>query len=315
VAIAEEGKTKRSDALASVRVALARLRGTASVAELMQRATTELCRSCGFDRSVLFRVDGSELVAECAYFSGDPAGAQDFVVLAREVRPQLNHMLLETEMIRRERPVLVVDAENDPRTFKPLVAACATKSYVAAPIMPGGRVIGMLHADHRIRDLAVDEHDRELLWTFAEGFGYAVERMLLMERLETETAQIRQMARTATSLMDELRSTELDLSPAAGASNGHAANGSDDQIQAALERPVSAPPGLDGLLTRRELEVLELMAAGASNAEIAERLVISVGTVKSHVKHILRKLRAANRAEAVSRYFRLTAQSSQAGGL
>ena len=277
----------------------------------MQRATKELCLSCGFDRSVLFRVDGSELVAEAAYFSGDPAGAQDFVELARQVRPQLNHMLLETEMIRRERPVLVTDAENDPRTFKPLVQACATRSYVAAPIMPGGRVIGMLHADHRIRDLPVTEHDKDMLWTFAEGFGYAVERTLLMERLEAETAQIRQMAQTATSLIEELRLTELDLAPA-GTENG---NGSQDQIQAALERPAAVAPGLDGLLTRRELEVLELMAAGASNAEIAERLVISVGTVKSHVKHILRKLRAANRAEAVSRFFRLTSQTQQAGSL
>jgi DNA-binding CsgD family transcriptional regulator len=294
-----------------VRAALAHLRGASSVAELMQRATKELCRSCGFDRSVLFRVDGSELVAEAAYFSGDPAGAQDFVVLARQVRPQLNHMLLETEMIRRERPVLVTDAENDPRTFKPLVQACATRSYVAAPIMPGGRVIGMLHADHRIRDILVTEHDKDMLWTFAEGFGYAVERTLLMERLEAETAQIRQMAQTATSLIEELRSTELDLAPA----NGNGQNGSHDQIQAALERPAAVAPGLDGLLTRRELEVLELMAAGASNAEIAERLVISVGTVKSHVKHILRKLRAANRAEAVSRFFRLTSQTQQAGSL
>jgi LuxR family transcriptional regulator, regulator of acetate metabolism len=318
VARTEEGTHQRSDALADVRVALAHLRGAVSVGELMRRATTELCRSCGFDRSVLFRVDGSELVAECAYFSGDPAGAQDFVALAREVRPQLNHMLLETEMIRRERPVLVSDAEHDSRTFKPLVQACGTKSYVAAPIMPGGRVIGMLHADHRIRDVEVSEHDRDLLWTFAEGFGYAVERTLLMERLEAETAQIRQMAQTATSLMEELRSTELDLSPPAAGANGAgngSGNGTHDQIQAALERPMLLAPGLDGLLTRRELEVLELMAAGASNAEIAERLVISVGTVKSHVKHILRKLRAANRAEAVSRYFRLTAQASQAGGL
>jgi DNA-binding CsgD family transcriptional regulator/transcriptional regulator with GAF, ATPase, and Fis domain len=298
------------DALTNVRMALARLRGATSVTELMQRATAELCRCCGFDRSVLFRVDGSELVAECAYFQGDPAGAQDFVELARGVRPQLNHMLLETEMIRRERPVLVTDAENDPRTFKPLVQACATKSYVAAPIMPGGRVIGMLHADHRIRDVQVDERDRDVLWTFAEGFGYAVERTLLMERLEAETAQIQQMAQTAASLIEELRATELDLSPAASQSNG-----SDDHIQAALDRTVAAPLGLDGLLTRRELEVLELMAAGASNSEIADRLVISVGTVKSHVKHILRKLRAANRAEAVSRYFRLTAQAQNAGGL
>jgi len=44
------------------------------------------------------------------------------------------------------------------------------------------------------------------------------------------------------------------------------------------------------------------MAAGDTNGRIARRLVISEGTAKSHVKHILRKLGAANRAEAVSRW-------------
>jgi DNA-binding NarL/FixJ family response regulator len=58
-------------------------------------------------------------------------------------------------------------------------------------------------------------------------------------------------------------------------------------------------------MTRREREVLELMTSGATNTRIAEQLVISEGTVKSHVKHILRKLRASNRAEAVARYLQI----------
>ena len=64
---------------------------------------------------------------------------------------------------------------------------------------------------------------------------------------------------------------------------------------------------LMGLLTRREIEVIELMARGASNADIANELVIAESTVKSHVKHILRKMHAANRAQAVSCYMRLLA--------
>ncbi len=54
-------------------------------------------------------------------------------------------------------------------------------------------------------------------------------------------------------------------------------------------------------LSQRELEVLRLMAEGASNQAIAERLVITVGTVKSHINHILGKLNASNRTEAVAR--------------
>ena len=61
----------------------------------------------------------------------------------------------------------------------------------------------------------------------------------------------------------------------------------------------------EGLLTRRELDVLRLLADGNSNKAIAEALVISDGTVKFHVNSLLRKLHVANRAEAVSRYLRL----------
>jgi len=53
-------------------------------------------------------------------------------------------------------------------------------------------------------------------------------------------------------------------------------------------------------LTGRELEVLRLVATGFSNPEIAERLIVSVGTVKSHIHHIAGKLGATNRTQAVS---------------
>ena len=53
-------------------------------------------------------------------------------------------------------------------------------------------------------------------------------------------------------------------------------------------------------LTERELEVLSLLVEGLSNAEIAERLVVSIATVKYHVRGILSKLGASSRTEAVS---------------
>jgi DNA-binding NarL/FixJ family response regulator len=56
-----------------------------------------------------------------------------------------------------------------------------------------------------------------------------------------------------------------------------------------------------GLLTRREREVLGLVAAGLRNKEIARTLFISEATAKVHVQHILRKLGAKTRAEAAAR--------------
>jgi DNA-binding NarL/FixJ family response regulator len=64
----------------------------------------------------------------------------------------------------------------------------------------------------------------------------------------------------------------------------------------------AAPPAESDTddLTPREREVLGLVAQGATNAEVAERLVVSENTVKFHMKNILQKLHARNRAEVVA---------------
>jgi LuxR family maltose regulon positive regulatory protein len=58
---------------------------------------------------------------------------------------------------------------------------------------------------------------------------------------------------------------------------------------------------LDAPLSAREVEVVRLMAAGLSNQQIADELVIALSTVRTHTKHIYRKLETRGRVRAVAR--------------
>ena len=64
-------------------------------------------------------------------------------------------------------------------------------------------------------------------------------------------------------------------------------------------RPAPAPAALPDDLTPREAEVLSLVARGLSNREIAESLVVSEATVKTHINHVFAKIGARDRAQAV----------------
>lgn len=73
----------------------------------------------------------------------------------------------------------------------------------------------------------------------------------------------------------------------------------------AERRGGSAPPPVGGSLSRREIDVLRLVAAGYSNREIADALFLATGTVKNHVSNILLKLEVRDRTRAVLRALEL----------
>jgi DNA-binding CsgD family transcriptional regulator len=292
----ERDLSERLEVLARIRESMEQLHECKTREELIEAAPQELCRACGFSRALISRIRGSQWVPEV--YEAVPGMDPDEDVFrdwVEHTEIPLDHMLIETELIRRRMPALISDAINDPRTFKEIITRGRTAAYVAAPIIPDGRAIGFLHADKIGRD-PVTADDRDNIWTFAEHFGLLFHRAVLLERLAAQRAQLHEAFAEAEQVVGDLRDQEIEL--------GRTAHGIPEAAAAAaLFRP--AESRLDGLLTRREREVLELITSGATNVRIAEQLVISEGTVKSHVKHILRKLRVGNRAEAVSRYLQL----------
>ena len=283
-----------------IQEALGRLRDAGSVDVMIQRAPAEIAHACDVDRVVLFQIVDGRMVAEAFHVEGDAPRAAELLAFSREHPAPLGEQILEREMLRRRRPIVVRDAQNHPETYKPLVAPYGTAAYVAAPIMPEGRVIGFLHADRGIRrpgDIdGVDDLDRDALWAFAEGFGYAIERMQLIERLRTQAQDVRRLIAQTEAIVTEHLDAQVSLvsGPTAG----------DPLARTAAALFPAAESRIERDLTRRELEVLGLVAEGSTNAQIAARLVITEDTAKSHVKRILRKLGAGNRVEAATMYLR-----------
>jgi DNA-binding NarL/FixJ family response regulator len=203
---------------------------------------------------------------------------------------------------RESRPMTIRSPEADmARRGLPIRAASATTvlanslGWAGTPITSERRTIAFILADRSpVSD--VNDSDRDRLGAVGEAIAAILERTVLLERARANS-------RSARALAAQLESSF------------------DDETMPISLLPRSAPPivikpdpdeagviqdhRLLGLLTARELEVLELLAGGARNAEIAASLVISDGTVKSHVKSILRKLHAGNRTQAISKYFRV----------
>jgi DNA-binding CsgD family transcriptional regulator len=269
------------EVLERVRAGVVRLADAGPPSALLERAPAEAAEALGLDRVLLSRIDDGALVAESLHVNGSRGEPPPEPVA-------LGYPLVEAEALRRRRPLMVSVDESGRHAFWD---ALRWEIYVAAPIVLEARVIGFFHGD---RAAGVVELDRDALARFAEGFALVFERAVLRRRLRVQREELRQVASWADARVGELSDGLIEL-------------GSDPQGAAAdaPERP-PADSRLRDLLTRREVDVLEHMVRGETNADIARALVVSEGTIKFHVKNILRKLNASNRAEATSRYLRLS---------
>ena len=280
-AVPDTAAADLSRRLRSVQRALIRLGAEPSLGRLVNLAPRFVCQALELDRAMLLHISGNSIVSGTAWSGSDQLAASDFARFLRAAHPQLTSCPPEFEAVQRQLPILVSGAQKRDDVYRPLVHAARSEAYVVAPMIRGDRVIGLLHADrYPVVDRPLDVLDRDLLWTFATGLADLVDRAASRGLNGGSPATWRP-----------------DVEP------------TDDVPVAAAVGPsvVSPSSGPLTLLTSREHEVLQLLAEGASNATIASRLVISEATVKSHVRHILRKLRAANRTEAVIRYQTLVA--------
>ena len=134
----------------------------------------------------------------------------------------------------------------------------------------------------RTHSWRADEHARVLHWI--DQLPDADERARLRAAVQVQPPQIDHAPQLVGSAASTAAARVFVLT----------LSSDDDSSQRALS-------GLHEMLSRREQEVLELVAAGASNAQIAQQLVIEVATVKRHISSILGKLDSPSRTHAVAR--------------
>ncbi len=175
------------------------------------------------------------------------------------------------DRVRSLRPDIVVMDVNMPRASGP----------------DGVRAIRQAGFDTRIVMLTISEDDDDLFESIKAGAnGYLLKNV----RPEVLFEDLRGVMRgeapiapgVAGKLLDALRTGGIPMKAASGGG------------------PAGSPDGDEVLLTRREQEILQLVASGLSNKEIAARLTITEGTVKNHVHNALEKLHLSNRTQAAA---------------
>jgi DNA-binding CsgD family transcriptional regulator len=127
------------------------------------------------------------------------------------------------------------------------------------------------------------------LEAFAECLAVAFESAVLEEKASQQRTEVGKLCGNVDELLKR---------PARSALRSLAGPAPKNRPDTYNRRDHSALPSL----TAREREIMSYVATGATNGQIARCLVISEGTVKSHLKHIARKLKTSSRAAAVAVY-------------
>jgi DNA-binding CsgD family transcriptional regulator len=279
--IVETDYVRRSDALERVADAVRRLSEVGSPQGILERAAEELGTSSEFGRVLIGEVREDGLHAHALWSAEDPQAAAGALQELRRAPIPLEYPSIEDEVSRRPRTEIVDVRASRSRAARGLAEILEWEEYVVTALVVQGNTVGLLHADAPGAARSLDRLDAEVAARYSEGLAGVFERAVLREMLQLHHHELRSAVEWMSARLGQL---------AAGGEVTAASAGPD-------------PAGAEAL-TARELDVLRLLARGQTNLEIAGALVVREGTVKYHVKNILRKLGATSRADAVSRYAR-----------
>lgn len=280
--IVEADYVRRSDALERVGDAVRRLGEIGSPQGILDRAAEELGTSSAFDRVMIGEVRGDGLVVRSVWNDSDRDGAMAALEELRREPIRLEYPVVEDEVARAQRTEIVEARVARSRGARRFIDVFGWDSYVVAPVVVQGVTVGLLHGDAFVSGRRLDSLDVEVASLYAEGLAGVFERAVLREMLQLHHHELRSAVEWMSNRLGQLATAAGELT--------------------ALRAGFDA--SLADALTAREVEVLRLLARGQTNLEIARTLVVREGTIKYHVKNILRKLGATSRADAVARYVR-----------
>jgi DNA-binding CsgD family transcriptional regulator len=261
-----------------------RMKKAGSLQGLGRQACVELCDALGFGSALLSFVEDDGFVVE----KSDHGLAGPVVIRRRGC-------VAERHCIRLRDTVRTNDDVPPTPDYRDLLGSV---DYLVAPVLAESRVVALLHVSRSEGCFSV--RDIDLLDTFASAYSLLHQRMLNTERVQQQRTSIARAAARLTEEADRIAAAAISL---------------DVEQDNRVEPPTIAPDSaLAAALSDRERQVFERLVLGASNAEIADELVITVETVKTHVKRILRKIGAINRSEAIALYMEARTVSGRYSG-
>jgi len=210
-------------------------------------------------------------IANLQLLTGQEGAAVQWAVAYHAVRADQQHEFADLTLVR---VLLKTDErENIPSILDPLIKRHQAQGRVRT-VIESMILMALFHRAEKDTPAAVDWLSQALGLAAPEGFLH-----IFLDEGEALLDLLPKARQTAPELVDAILNIQ----------------------QAGSDSPPSPLDQLIDPLSEQELRILNLLVAGKSNKEIADELVISVGTAKWHVHNVLQKLGVSNRSQAIAR--------------